>query len=166
MQGLFFGILMAAHLAVAASFGFFYAWSVSAMWGLDAASPLVAIEAMNAVNSNVQNMAFAFAFFGSPLLLILAAVTGFATGERQSARLVLLALAVMLVGVYAVTFLRHIPLNQGLMAIDPPQNMEGAQQVWSDYSQAWKAWNWVRTIAGGFSITLLGLALYSLRSTD
>lgn len=57
----------------AAIFGFFYAWTVSTMWGLDQADPKVAIAAMQAMNANVRNAAFAPAFFGTaPMFLITA----------------------------------------------------------------------------------------------
>ena len=48
------GVTLAALLT-----GFFYAWVCSTMWGLDAADPRVAIEAMQAMNASVRNAVFA-----------------------------------------------------------------------------------------------------------
>ncbi|GAB5461946.1 hypothetical protein [Hoeflea alexandrii] len=45
-------------LLTAAIFGFFYAWVCSTMWGLDAADPSVAIQAMQAMNASVRNAVF------------------------------------------------------------------------------------------------------------
>ena len=68
-----------------AIFGFFYAWVCSTMWGLDAADPDVAISAMQAMNASVRNPIFAQAFFGTPLLLLAAALVAWNGKERRAA---------------------------------------------------------------------------------
>ncbi|MDP5305807.1 hypothetical protein [Paracoccus spongiarum] len=65
-------VALLSLLLAAALFGFFYAWVCSTMWGLDRASPDVAIAAMQAMNTSVRNAVFAPAFFGSGPALLLA----------------------------------------------------------------------------------------------
>lgn len=43
------------------------------MWGHDTLAPQVAIEAMNGMKATVRNAAFAPAFFGTPLALLVTA---------------------------------------------------------------------------------------------
>lgn len=88
---------MTARLALAATIvalalagaiaGFFYAYSVSVMWGLDAAEPAAAIRAMQGINERVRNAAFAPAFFGTPVVALVAAALWFAAGRREPALL-------------------------------------------------------------------------------
>lgn len=151
-----------ALLSIAASFGFFYAWSVSAMWGLDATAPEAAIAAMNGVNSTVQNAAFAFSFFGAPLLLLLAMVLAFAVQQKGVGVFLLLALAACIVGVHAVTYRYHIPLNRQLLTETGPFAPGMAEEIWAAYSAQWKSWNWVRTLGSGLAVAMVGLALLIL----
>jgi uncharacterized membrane protein len=48
---------------------FFSAWVRSTMWGLHAAPPAIAIQAMQAMNASARNAVFAPAFFGTPIAL-------------------------------------------------------------------------------------------------
>jgi uncharacterized membrane protein len=83
-----------AHLSLlstGAIFGFFYAWICSTMWGLDAADPSVAIAAMQAMNASVGNVVFAPVFFGTPVVLLVAAVLARQAGFPVSARAFLAA---------------------------------------------------------------------------
>jgi uncharacterized membrane protein len=57
--------LMVTIILMAAVAGFFYAYQVSVIWGLDAVEPRVAIRAMQGINAEVRNFWFAPSFFGS-----------------------------------------------------------------------------------------------------
>ena len=162
MERIFHSLCLAALLSIAAAFGFFYAWSVSAMWGLDVVSPAAAIEAMNGVNGVVQNGAFALSFFGAPVLLLVATIAGVVAGDRRAAVRLGMAFGVCLLSVHVVTFTYHIPLNQNLMAVDPAQVGADAGEIWAAYSSEWKGWNWVRTLGAGLSVLLVGLALATM----
>lgn len=77
-----------ALLLCGAIFGFFYAYSVSVMWGLDSADPRSAIAAMRGINRVVRNAAFAPAFFGTPLALLASATLAYATGAPRRSHMV------------------------------------------------------------------------------
>lgn len=142
-----------------AMFGFFFAWTCSTMWGLDAADPNVAIAAMQAMNESVRNWLFAPVFFGTPVLLAFATVA--ASRRRQRKVVVSLALAglVYVLGAMLPTFMFNVPLNEGLALLEVPLDPDAAQDAWQGYSRPWQYWNMVRTAVAGFVLALVGWGL-------
>ena len=100
-----------------AIFGFFYAWVCSTMWGLDAADPNVAIAAMQAMNASVRNAAFAPAFFGTPLILLVTALVAWRSGEGRAAFLFGAGGLLYLLGALLLTVLVHSPMNDDLALV-------------------------------------------------
>ena len=143
-------------LLSAALFGFFYAWVCSTMWGLDTLDPRIAIAAMQSMNASVRNAVFAPVFFGTPIALLLAAVTAYVQGARGGAMMFGASAAVTGIGGVLLTMAVHVPMNAGLAAIIVPDDMAAAAAVWADYSPTWQVWNITRTVFCGFAF-LLGL---------
>jgi uncharacterized membrane protein len=54
-----------AFMTSAIMAGFFFAYSISVMWGLDAAMPASAIDGMQGINTVIQNPWFFPNFFGA-----------------------------------------------------------------------------------------------------
>lgn len=150
--------LVASIMFSAAMFGFFFAWSVSTMWGLDTASPQVAIEAMQRMNASVRNAYFGAAFFGTPLVLAATTALFVITGNRTSAAMVGLATLVYLSGVLMVTITVNVPLNEQLAHTATPAAIERATETWIAYSAPWQRANTIRTMAGGVTLLLLTAA--------
>lgn len=142
-----------------AIFGFFYAWVCSTMWGLDAADPVVAMEAMKAMNASVRNAVFAPAFFGTSPVLILTALLAFVKGLRGAAAVFALAACVYLVGGQVLTLSVNVPMNEALAAANTPADRSEAARIWQEYSQPWQFWNVVRTVASGICLLLTGWGL-------
>lgn len=149
-------------LATGAIFGFFYAWVCSTMWGLDAAPPQVAIQAMQAMNGSVRNAVFAPAFFGTPLILLATSGLALAGGAGRAGLLFGLAAAVYVLGAFLPTMLVNVPMNQALAQAGLPGDSAAAQAIWQDYSPRWQWWNQVRTIASGVSLLLTGAGIWAL----
>jgi uncharacterized membrane protein len=149
-------------LASGAIFGFFYAWVCSAMWGLDAADPRVAISAMQAINAQVRNMVFAPAFMGTPVILLLTAAIAFFAHARRAAGLFALAAAIYFLGGLVLTMTVHVPMNEDLASIQVPQDIEKAGAIWSAYSPGWQTWNVIRTVFSGLALTVCGLATLAI----
>lgn len=141
-------------LLAGAIFGFFYAWVCSTMWGLDAADPRTAIEAMQAMNASVRNAVFFPAFFLTPVALLTTAALARASDQRRAAGLLAMAAAVYVVGAFLVTMAVNVPMNDQLAAVVVPNTVDAAATIWSDYSIPWQRWNVVRTIAGGITLLL------------
>lgn len=151
----FLGVLLAG-----ANFGLFYAWISTTMWGLDAAAPLVAVEAMQAMNASVRNGVFAAVFFTAAPVLLLAAGLLWAAGRARPAWVMLAAGLVMLLGNNVMTFTVLVPMNEAF-GLEQPTTAAEAQQLWSAYSPTWQVLNALRTaFCGiGFALAMLGLTL-------
>jgi uncharacterized membrane protein len=151
-----------ALLFSGAIFGFFYAWVCSTMWGLDAAPPKVAIEAMQAMNASVRNGVFAPAFFGTPFVLAAVGLWARLEGFRAAFWFFLLAAAVYFCGGLLLTMLMNVPMNEALALVEVPSDTQRAQEIWSEYSGPWQVWNITRTLLSGLSLMLVGAGLLAL----
>ena len=144
-----------------AIFGFFYAWIVSTMWGLDAADPRIAMAAMQAMNASVRNAWFAPAFFATPFVLFLAALA--ALGRDRAAALALAVAGVLyLAGGLILTATVNVPMNEALGAMTVPDDIGQAAEIWQAYSPRWQVFNQIRTAVSGLSLLLTGWALWQL----
>ena len=155
-------LALGALLLFGAIAGFFYAYSVSVMRGLDAAGPLAAVAAMQGINATVRNAAFAPAFFGAPLAAAAAALAAFAAGTPRAGLLLAAAALFYLSGAMVPTFLVHVPMNDALAAAGTPADAAAAATLWSGYAPRWTAWNGARAAVSLASLALVGLALMNL----
>ena len=157
---------LASLLFCGAIFGFFYAWVCSTMWGLDAADPRVAIQAMQAMNASVRNAVFAPAFFGTPFML---AATALAMWVAQQGKAAFLFSGAALVYFFFGMFLTmtvNVPMNEALAETSVPASADEARAIWLAYSPEWQFWNQLRTIASGISLLLAGFGMLSLNFQD
>ncbi|MGO1118633.1 anthrone oxygenase family protein [Rhodovibrionaceae bacterium A322] len=151
---------MVALLMTGCMAGFFYAFSITVMWGLDAGDHFVAIAAMRDINGAVRNFPFFVTFFLTGPVILTGAWLAFKGGGRQIAGWLGTAAVAYIIGVNLVTFTVNVPLNDGLAALVLPLSPEAAHQVWLDYSGVWTDWNHVRTLANSLSLLLLGWSLF------
>jgi len=153
-------LALIALLTSAALFGFFYAWICSTMWGLATLPPDIAIQAMNAMNANVQNATFAWSFFGAGLLL-------FATGLlnlRSGGVWFLIAAFIVWFGGNGITFIFHIPLNTNLALVAIPT--PDATAIWQSYTSEWEFWNITRCVFCGIGVLLAGIGLIAIGAAN
>lgn len=158
MRELGVGLGFASVLFAGAIFGFFYAWVCSTMWGLDAADPRVAIAAMQAMNASVRNAVFAPAFFGTPFMMVAAALVlrgragvFFAGGG-----------ALYLLGGLILTMAINVPMNEALGALDVPADMDAARAIWEAYSPRWQVYNIARTVVSGAALLLAAAGVWAM----
>lgn len=141
--------------------GFFYAYSMSVMWAFDATDPKAAIAAMQSINVVVRNAIFFPAFFGTPVVALVAAGLWWKLGAGQVALLLALAALVYLVGTFLLTIAANVPMNEALAIATIPTDPEAARTLWQRYSGPWTLWNHVRTLASFATLLLVGWALYA-----
>lgn len=141
--------------------GFFYAYSMSVMWALDAVDPKAAIASMQSINIIVRNAIFFPAFFGTPVVALIAAGLWWKLGAGQVALLLALAAIVYLAGAFLVTIIANVPMNEALAIATIPADPEQARTLWRNYSGPWTLWNHVRTLASFATLLLVGWALYA-----
>ncbi|GHC26116.1 MULTISPECIES: DUF1772 domain-containing protein [Gemmobacter] len=153
-------------LGCGAIFGFFYAWSVSTLRGLDRIEPETAIAAMQAMNASVRNMAFGLGYFGTPVALLITLATAMLTQVRGAAMALAIALACYGLGVTLFTAQVNIPMNQALAQVSLPLTPDQAARIWADYSGPWQQANLLRCIASGLALfaTAVSLVLVTRRS--
>lgn len=150
---------LASLLLVASIFGFFYAWVCSTLWGLDAISPAIAIQAMQAMNASVRNAVFFPAFFLTPAVLAITAAALVRVDRGDAGLWFGLAATVYAVGGFGVTVILNVPMNEALALIELPLEPAAAEAVWRDYSSAWQVWNQVRALACAAAVLLTGIGL-------
>ncbi|MEM1377109.1 MAG: anthrone oxygenase family protein [Pseudomonadota bacterium] len=132
--------------------GFFYAFSVCVMPGLNRTDPAVAIEAMQAINEAVRNPLFFVTFFLTPVAAVLAALVAWHSGSAigaifmAGAAITYFALALLL------TANINVPMNEALALVD--LTSADAAEIWADYSERWTFWNTFRTVASTIAALL------------
>lgn len=139
--------------------GFFYAYSVDVMPGLDLIDAESAVSAMQGINLAVRNPVFFATFFGTPIVGLLTAGLLYLSNSKMSAGLMLLAAAIYFFGAFMPTAMVNVPMNEALAIIpigDPAQNYEA---IWSAYSPKWTFWNTLRTLVSLAALLFAGMAL-------
>ncbi len=136
--------------------GFFYAYSVTVMPGLDDSAPETAVAAMQGINRVVRNPVFFATFFGGAFLPLLAGVVAYMRGQGGAAALIGVAGVAYLLGVVVFTAQIHVPMNDALAQITAP----ASSSVWANYAPDWTFWNHVR---GGICLVCLALSAEALR---
>jgi uncharacterized membrane protein len=125
--------------------GLYFAFSAFVMRALGRIDRAAGIAAMNAINVDIVRSPFMPLFLGTTLVsAMLAVVAVFRLGEPGAAAM-LAGGALNLVGMFAVTMICNVPLNNALAAADPASTQ--AASLWARYLKEWTFWNHLRTIA-------------------
>ncbi len=136
--------------------GFFYAFSVLVMPGLDATSQLAAIPAMQNINEAVDSQLFGLGFIGAAILAALAVITGVVRRDGFGSVLLIAGGVVYLVGPFLVTVAFNVPLNDdldGFSLLDPASL--GRMDA---YIRDWSRWNDIRTVTAIVAFVLFAAA--------
>lgn len=137
--------------------GFFYAYSVDVMRGLDLIKPNSAIEAMQSINLEVKNPVFFVTFFLTPILALLAAFLLKKEGNKKSAYFIMVAAVVYILGAFLPTILVNVPMNEALALVKLENNQ--ADTIWNEYSPRWTTWNTIRTVFSSISVLLVSFSI-------
>ncbi len=143
--------------------GFFYAYSCSVMFGLDASDPRHAIAAMQGINREVRNLMFAPSFFGTPVAAALTAGLLYLRDKNVASLAFGSASLLYVSAAMFPTFLINVPMNDALAKAAIPENLADANALWQAYSSRWTWWNGFRTAASAASLLL---AAYGLHRTS
>ena len=137
--------------------GVYFAFSAFVMKSLGSLPRARGISAMQAINEVILSSAFLPLFFVTTALYLgLAGYAGLRWGAPGSWAL-LLGGALYVIGMFAMTVLGNVPLNEALKAIDPAG--EQAETLWAHYLDRWVLYNHVRTLASTAASGLLIVAL-------
>ncbi|HET9035963.1 MAG TPA: anthrone oxygenase family protein [Myxococcaceae bacterium] len=152
-------VLVLATLGAALMAGTFFIFSVAVMPALRKLDAARAAAAMNSINTTILNPVFLGAFVGTAVLAVVVVVTGFTRGEDPSAPWLVTGGLLYALGVFGVTAVLNVPLNDQLARAAADAPSLGA--AWASYEPPWTRWNHVRTVASiGATLTWVVAALH------
>lgn len=140
--------------------GLYFAFSTFIMTALARLDQTAGIAAMNAINTDIQRSLFMPIFLGSTVTATVLAILALPGWGEPAALPMLVGGVLYLVGMFVVTMVWNVPLNNALLAT--ALNVDAAS-TWARYLKEWTFWNHVRTIASIVSLVLFTIALQRLR---
>ncbi|MFT3702716.1 MAG: DUF1772 domain-containing protein [Agriterribacter sp.] len=139
--------------------GLLYAYSCSVNPGLKMLSNVAYIKSMQGINTAIQNPVFFIAFMG---LLLVFPVVNYQLYQQHNTVLALMiaAMLIYMIGVFGVTILFNVPLNNQLakFSADAATANETAAMRQA-FEQSWNKYHTIRTIASVASFSLVILSL-------
>lgn len=137
-------LLMLAGLAAALVAGVFLTFSDFVMRALGASAPSAGTEAMQHANREVFKSLFMLLFLGSVLLAAAILILAISSLSEPVSSWMIAGSLNYLFGVFLVTGLGNVPMNQRLDAMD--HTSEEGQAYWSIYLERWTRLNHIRTL--------------------
>lgn len=125
--------------------GLYFAFSTFIMSALSRIPQAAGISAMNAINMVILKSLFAPLFWGTTIAGLALAVLALIGWGQPGAIAMLAGGAIHVVGMFAVTVTRNVPLNNMLAAADPAAAQSAS--TCTRYLRDWTIWNHVRTFA-------------------
>ncbi len=151
------GLLWFAAIGCGLLAGLYFAFSTFVMTSLGRIDQAAGITAMNAINVDIVRSLFMPFFLGTTLACAALAVLGGLRWQEPGAAAMACGGILYVVGMFAVTAVFNVPLNNQLAAVDPAS--PAAATVWARYLTDWTFWNHVRTIASTAAAALFIAAI-------
>ena len=124
--------------------GVYFTFSTFVMTALGRLDGAVGLRAMQSINDVILRSLFMPLFFGTTLASVVLAGFEFLPSSSGGTRLLVWAAAIIhVVGMFVVTMVFNVPLNNELASARGSQ----AAVVWGGYLKNWTGWNHVRTVA-------------------
>ena len=153
---LWFSIVSVAIMA-----GVYFTFSAFVMRSLDAIEAPAGMKAMQSINRIIVKSAFLPIFFASTLVCAALVVCASLDMAAPGALWTMAGAALYVVGMFGVTLVGNVPLNNTLEATAIATGADGpeAKAVWAMYMRQWTCWNHIRTLSCTASLVFLVLAL-------
>lgn len=135
-------LLWFSAIACALLGGVYFAFSAFIMAALREAGQS-GVNAMNAINRVILRSLFMPLFFGTTLSSAALAVIGILKFSDPRAPWLIAGGLLYVLGMFVVTVLFNVPLNNALMNVTAESRTGTA--IWNDYLRRWTRWNHVRT---------------------
>jgi uncharacterized membrane protein len=155
-------ILLITATTTALAAGVFYTWTCSVTTGLARLPDDAYINTMQTFNKAILNPLFFISFLGTLFLLPLTTYQHYTSFHSPRFLLLLAATIVYLIGVFGVTCLGNVPLNDSLEAFN--LHTASAAEIAAQrlrFEQPWNNLNNVRTITSILSLMLVIMACLS-----
>ncbi|MDN3693532.1 DUF1772 domain-containing protein [Chryseobacterium tructae] len=133
--------------------GLFYAYSCSVVLGLGKLNDIEYLKAMQNINREILNPVFFMSFMGTAILLPVSAFM--LRGEQPAFIFLLLATLAYIIGVFGVTVIGNVPMNDQLDQFDiSGSTTEAIKQMRDNFENRWNFLNNIRTVFSVISIIL------------
>lgn len=152
-------VLVVTTTCTALMAGLFYSYSCSVVLGLKLLTDSEYLASMQSINKAIQNPLFFICFFGTLLLLPISTYLTYSQHPRLKFWLLLTATIIYFIGVFGVTAIGNIPLNEGLEKFNLANASKEAITVQRTiFEQRWNSLNTIRTLSSIFSLVLIVIA--------
>lgn len=151
------GLLWFTAISVGIMAGVYFTFSTFVMKSLDDIAAPAGMLAMQSINRVILKSIFLPIFFVSSLASAALILLMLYEPTSPGARWALMGSGLYFVGMFIVTVVGNVPLNNRLEATDA-SGADGAE-MWALYLTRWTRWNHIRTIACTVSLVLLILAI-------
>jgi uncharacterized membrane protein len=154
--GILFQIVAILLTGLAA--GLFYSYDCSVIKGLGNLPDREYLSAFQSINRAILNPYFFISFIGSLLILPIAVWQSYKDGNTMSCYFLLAATIVYIAGVFGVTILGNVPLNNLVERFDiSTASQADIQAMRQKFEVSWNKLNHVRTYAAilSFLLTIL-----------
>jgi len=156
-------ILLLGTVSTALIGGLFYAYSCSVNPGLARVSDITFLQSMQSINRAILNPLFFVSFIGT--LILLPVSVWFFKDETTVFYLLLTAALLYFGGVFLVTMIGNVPLNNLLVAADLDKlDTNALAALRSKFESNWNFYHRIRTIASFLCIVLTAYAAISSRN--
>ena len=144
--------------------GLLFSYACSVNLGLHLLSDGEYVKAIQAINSEIQNVYFFIVFIGILFLLPTATWQSFSSMNKTAFYLLLSATIIYFIGVFVVTMFGNIPLNNQMAAINLTTiNNEMLAAFRNHFESYWATYHLIRTAASIISFLLIIIATLALR---
>lgn len=145
--------------------GLFYAYSCSVILGLGKLSDAEYLKSMQSINREILNPVFFMSFMGTAILLPV--MTFILRGQNPAFLFLLSATLVYLIGVFGITMVGNVPLNNQLDQFDiMNSSTEAMRKMREGFENRWNFLNHIRSICSAVSIVLVICACIGYKFKD
>ena len=139
--------------------GLMFSYSCSVNLGLHHLTDIEYIKTMQTINIEIQNIYFFIVFIGLLLLLPTSTWLSYSVNNKATFYLMLTATLFYFVGVFGVTILGNVPLNNQLAKINLANTSEETLSTFRNHFESnWTKYHLIRTLASIVSFLLTILA--------
>ena len=156
-QFLISGLLWFSAIGCGLVAGLYFAFSTFIMTALGRIDQAAGISAMNAINVDILRSLFMPFFLGTTLSSAALAGLAIFRWSEAGAAAMLVGGVLYVLGMFVVTMVFNVPLNDALAAVD--LNSPAAATLWTRYLSDWTFWNHVRTITSTVACALFIVAI-------
>jgi uncharacterized membrane protein len=157
LQMLIAGLLWFSAIGCGLLAGLYFAFSAFIMTALGRIGQAAGIAAMNAINIAIVQSLFMPIFLATSAASAALAVIALLRWSEPGAMAMVAGGALYVLGMFVVTMIFNVPLNDALAAADPASHE--ATLLWARYLTDWTLWNHVRTVSSTAACALFIAAI-------